>query len=294
MLPAVRTGVVVATKGRPQAISQLMRLLERQSRPPSKVLLSATDRSDVEIERLASLDVECIFGKAGSAAQRNRALNRVRACCDVVIFFDDDFAPSRFWIEHCRSIFESEAGVVGVSGVLIRDGAKADEISWEEAKRLIDDPSTVLSNRRNLVECADLYGCNMAYRTSAIHDMAFDERLVLYGWLEDMDFSRRVKQKGRLVQCNLMSGVHLGIKRGRVSGKIFGYSQIVNACYLHRKGTLSSKEVRRHIFKAFAANGIRALHPERNIDRRGRLIGNLIGVSHLLSGDCRPEKAAEL
>jgi GT2 family glycosyltransferase len=294
MLSAARTAVVIATKGRPQAISQLLRLLERQSLPPSKVLLSATDRSDVEIERLASLDVECIFGTAGSCVQRNRALTRIRASCDVVIFFDDDFAPSRSWIEHCGRVFDSDTSVVGVSGVLIRDGAQTDEISWEEAKRLIDDPIPEPSNRRNLVECADLYGCNMAFRTSAIGDMDFDERLVLYGWLEDMDFSRRAKQKGRLVQCSSMSGVHLGMKAARVPGKTFGYSQIVNASYLHRKGTLSSREVRRHIFKALAANAIKALLPEQHIDRRGRLMGNLIGVGHLLAGDCRPEKAAEL
>ena len=38
-------------------------------------------------------------------------------------------------------------------------------------------------------------------------------------------------------RANVLRGVHLGNKRGRVSGLRFGYSQIANPIYLLQKGT---------------------------------------------------------
>jgi glycosyltransferase involved in cell wall biosynthesis len=288
----IRVAVLLATKGRPQAATQLMRLLERQSVAPSIVVVSATAASDIEAQLPTDLNVEYIFGATGLTAQRNRALEQVRTRADVAVFFDDDFAPAGNWIEQCAALFTSESTIAGANGILIRDGAKTPSISWEEAQHVIAAPRP--ADPRTLSEIADLYGCNMAYRMSAIDGMRFDERLVLYGWLEDKEFSRNAAKKGRLVECNLLVGVHLGLQSGRVSGKKYGYSQVVNAWYLYKKGALSRREVAFHILKALVVNAARTLRPENHIDRRGRLHGNLVGVIHLLSGTSRPERAAEL
>jgi hypothetical protein len=286
-----RVAVLLATKGRPQATTQLIRILEKQSLAPSMVVVSATAASDIETQLPTDLNVEYIFGAAGLTAQRNRALERVRARADVAIFFDDDFAPAGNWIEQCARLFMSESSIAGASGIVIRDGAKTPPISWDEAQHAIAmrrpaDPCS-------LSEITDLYGCNMAFRMSAIEDMRFDERLVLYGWLEDKEFSRKAGKMGRLVECNWLIGVHLGLQSGRVSGKKYGYSQIVNAWYLYKKGTLTRREVAFNILRALSVNAVKTLRQENHIDRRGRLHGNLVGIIHLLSGVCRPERAAE-
>jgi hypothetical protein len=179
-------------------------------------------------------------------------------------------------------------------GLVLRDGAQTQEISWEEARRLIHDSPPAHGTAPLVPEPAGLYGCNMAYRVSAIRHVVFDERLVLYGWLEDKDFSRSAGKIGRLVTCNAMVGVHLGIKSGRVSGTKYGYSQVVNAWYLHKKGMLTSMEAWSNIGKALLANSAKAFWPEKHIDRLGRLKGNLIGLGNVMLGHCRPEKAAEL
>ena len=121
------------------------------------------------------------------------------------------------------------------------------------------------------VNCTDLYGCNMACRMSAVGDASFDERLVLYGWMEDKDFSRTVGRKGRLVESGTMAGVHLGIKSGRTPGKKYGYSQVVNPWYLHKKGMLSAGEAGSKILRPVLMNAARSIRPEKHIDRRGRL-----------------------
>lgn len=290
----MRIAVIIATKGRAQAVNQVLQLLQEQTYQPALIVISATERADIQGVMPTSLVVEYIFGPAGTSCQRNRALARARDCCDIVIFFDDDFAPSPTWLEHCANAFMSDNSIVGMSGLLLRDGAVAEEISWEQAKQWVHGPAPAYAGECIVAERSGLYGCNMAYRTSAVRDMAFDERLVLYGWLEDKDFSRSARKRGRLVICNDMIGVHLGLKSARVSGTKYGYSQVVNAWYLHRKGLLTSKEAYSNIGKALLANGAKSLSPEKYIDRLGRLKGNLIGLGDLMLGRCRPEKAAEL
>jgi GT2 family glycosyltransferase len=291
---AVRIAVIIATKGRPQAVNHLLRLLEEQTRTPSVVVVSATQSTDIRDSMPTSLRVEYIFGPAGTSCQRNRALEKTRDHSDIVVFFDDDFAPAPTWLEHCTNAFASDSSVVGMSGSVLRDGAVAEEISWEEAKRLIHDAAPVHTALPLIAEPGGLYGCNMAYRVSAIRHVVFDERLVLYGWLEDKDFSRSAGKIGRLVKCNVLVGVHLGLKSGRVSGTKYGYSQVVNAWYLHKKGILTSKEACSNIGKALLANSAKSFWSEKHIDRLGRLKGNLIGLGNLVLGHCRPEKAAEL
>ena len=290
----MRISIIIATKGRPQAVNHLLRLLEEQTQAPSVVVVSATQSADIHDSMPTSLMVEYIFGPAGTSCQRNRALEKTRDCSDIVVFFDDDFAPAPTWLEHCANAFASDSSVVGMSGSVLRDGAVAEEISWEEAKRLIHDAAPAHTALPPIAEPDGLYGCNMAYRVSAIRHVVFDERLVLYGWLEDKDFSRSAGKIGRLVKCNAMMGVHLGLKSGRVSGTKYGYSQVVNAWYLRKKGILTSKEARSNFGKALLANSTKSFWPEKHIDRLGRLKGNLIGLSNLMFGRCRPEKAAEL
>jgi glycosyltransferase involved in cell wall biosynthesis len=289
-----RTAVVVATKGRPQALNRLLKILEQQTLPPSVVVVSATEPADVGAQIESWINVDVLLGTPGTSIQRNRALNKLQGNCDVVIFFDDDFVPSRHWIERTVRVFHAEATVAGISGRVIRDGALSDAVSWEEAERLIGE-ADVEEADDTLSNVPDLYGCNMAFRMSAVGaDVRFDERLALYGWLEDKDFSRTARKFGRLVQCHSLIGVHLGLKHGRVSGTRFGYSQVVNPWYLYRKGTLTVKEAWSNIFRALAVNGIKTFRPEAFIDRRGRFKGNVVAVRHLLSGVCKPEKAAEL
>jgi GT2 family glycosyltransferase len=287
----IRVAVIIATKARPQALAELLRLLECQSQLPAVLVISATEAADVEQPVVTGLNIECIYGPPGSATQRNKGLAQISGRADVVVFFDDDFAPAENWLEQCARIFALEPNIAGVNGIIVRDGAKGDPVSWQEARLLITRRG---QDQIILSRIPDLYGCNMAFRMSAIDEIRFDERLVLYGWLEDKDFSREAAKNGDLVQCNLLVGVHLGLQAGRVSGKRYGYSQVVNAWYLYRKGTMSVREASVNILKALAANAAKAVGKQGHIDRRGRLHGNLVGLAHLLSGTCRPERVAQL
>jgi GT2 family glycosyltransferase len=292
--PPVRVAVIIATKGRPQALNRLLRWLEHQTLAPALVVVSATESKDTEEPITASRRVEYVYGSAGTSTQRNRGLERIANRADLIVFFDDDFAPAATWLERCASAFASDRSIVGMQGLVLRDGAQTEEVSWDEAKRLLQAAPSADDTMPTFSEATGLYGCNMAFRVSAVRQLRFDERLVLYGWLEDKDFSRLVGRAGRLVECGTMLGVHLGLKSGRVSGKRYGYSQVINAWYLNKKGVMSLREAWTNIGKALLMNGVKSFRSEKHLDRMGRFVGNLIGVGDLLSGRGRPERAKEL
>jgi hypothetical protein len=134
----------------------------------------------------------------------------------------------------------------------------------------------------------------MAFRAGDIGAERFDERLPLYGWQEDVDFAMRVARGRAIGRTDGFHGVHQGIKRGRTSGRRFGYSQIVNPAYLYRKGSMSRKKMLNLAVRNFIANHVRALRPEPWVDRRGRIVGNWLALLDLARGRVEPERVLAL
>jgi glycosyltransferase involved in cell wall biosynthesis/GT2 family glycosyltransferase len=284
--------VVIATRGRPAVVSATVRhLFATQTVQPDTLLVSCVDPSDVG-DLVSDPKVTIVTGKAGLAAQRNRALANLPAGTDVVVFFDDDFVADANWLASAVCAFRDESRLVGLTGHVIADGIKGPGIPFNEALRLLERAPSPGSRWH---EPYSPYGCNMAFRMSAIGDARFDERLVLYGWLEDRDFAAALaRQGGRFVKSDEACGVHMGVKSGRVSGERLGYSQIVNPLYMMRKGTMTLAQVADQVLRNIASNFGRLLWAEPFIDRRGRVKGNLLGFADVLRGRLEPERAARL
>jgi GT2 family glycosyltransferase len=154
---------------------------------------------------------------------------------------------------------------------------------------------TAAEGAEQVTEVYNAYGCNMAVRLSPIleHALAFDEQLPLYGWLEDVDFSRSIARYGRSVRVEGARGVHLGVRSGRQPGRKLGYSQVANPVYLIRKGTMSKGRAVAQIGRNILANTRGLLFNDRLIDRWGRLNGNLLALSDLLVGRASPSRILE-
>ena len=130
----------------------------------------------------------------------------------------------------------------------------------------------------------------MAARMPAAAEVGFDERLPLYSWQEDRDFSRRLSRRGRIVRSHLLTGVHLGVTKGRSPGLRLGYSQVANPLYLLRKGTMRPFETASLVARNVAANAVRVFKPEPWIDRAGRLRGNMLALADAARGRITPER----
>jgi GT2 family glycosyltransferase len=295
----LKTAVIIATKGRPQEVSNLLATLALQTVAPDLVVVSACDSSDIASNAILAKNVEVIFGPPGLPAQRNRALTLALQKCDIVVFFDDDFIPSRYWLEHLQKLLATQSAVLGVTGQVIADGVRSGGLEWSEGQSIVNDADSFEKqhftlNNRKMRNTLTIYGCNMAFRAESIRHLTFDERLILYGWLEDRDFASRASTEGRMIHTDAVWGVHLGINRARVSGLRFGYSQVVNPWYLLKKGTMTPLATGHHILRGFAANTFGLFFQNNHVDRWGRLKGNLVGVKDIMVGRWAPERIADL
>lgn len=288
----LRIAVGIATAGRPEILRAALAQQSRQSRPADRIIVCAPDAADVE--DLAASSLEIVLGRRGLSCQRNEILARA-GDCDVVVFFDDDFFPATSYLGEVEQLFARRGDVVLATGLVIADGIIGPGIEVTEAQRLLaTEPGTPAG--RSIVDVYNAYGCNFAVRVAPVllNRIVFDENLPLYGWLEDVDFSRQLAPHGRIVRVAGARGIHLGSKRARQSGRRLGYSQIANPIYLSRKGTCAWSTALRLMGRNVAANCLRALRPEPYVDRRGRVAGNIRAVADLLAGRLHPTRVLNL
>jgi len=287
---ASKLAVILASRGRPDELADAVEALKAQSFPADAIFLSVTEQSDLPKPSMLE-GTEILFGAPGLCAQRNTALERVLGEFDIIAFLDDDYLPAVDTLERIQTFFAANPDVVGTSGHLLADGINGPGISIADAKRLLlEYENNPVPDMKIVRELNGLYGCNMVYRANAIGSSRFDEALPLYGWQEDVDFSNRLKGKGRLVATNAFAGVHRGVKRSRTSGIKLGYSQIANVLYLQRKQTIGKWEGFKLIIKNVTANHVKSLRPEPWIDRSGRVVGNWKAIGDLISGRLHPTR----
>ncbi|WP_428419886.1 glycosyltransferase family 2 protein [Methylibium sp.] len=293
MTQGTRVVIGIATAGRREQMPLTLAQLARQRVMPDRIVVCPANPADYDEANsfLVPCPVQVVRGPRGSSAQRNTI---IAAChdADVLLFMDDDYYPAPDYVEQLAAVFSDNPDIVIATNQPVRDGATGPGIPHREAVHLLDELPSLNTTTPQVAPTYGGYGCNLAVRVKSLveHAVLFDINLPLYGWLEDIDFSRRLALCGRVVACSALRGVHLGTKRGRTSGLRFGYSQVANPIYLLRKGSMSSTYALRHVGKNFAMNLLRALWPEQWVDRKGRLKGNLLAMRDLLQGRLDPRR----
>ncbi len=288
----MRIAVGFATCGRADILRSAVEHAQLQSVRPDRVIVCYTKPEDVTGLSEGS-GLMLLRSAPGLPRQRNVILDQV-GDCDLVVFFDDDFLAAPLYLETVRDVFAANRWVVAATGLPIADDARGPGLSVEQGLALIaaDGARPDLS-----FEAAPHgYGCNMAIRLdiARAHGLRFDERLPLYGWSEDIDFTHRIARHGGIIKLHGARGVHLGAKSGRASGRRLGYSQVANPIYLRAKGSYSWARALGSVGRNLAANGVRALWSEPWIDRRGRLLGNALALLDLARGRLAPERVLDV
>ena len=292
MTCAHRIVIGIPTAGRPTIVTQTVRFLARQTRRPDLVLLSVSDMAHIDGLQAETLPfpVEVLLGGKGLSLQRNAILNQLGAD-DLLMFLDDDFLMAPDYLAQIAQLFQDHPDVVLSTGTVIADGILGPGLTFAEGEALLAEAiRTPAPHRLDPVDGG--YGCNMAIRAAPVlaHDLAFDENLPLYSWLEDADFSAQLQPFGRFVQPTVTRGIHLGTKTGRTPGLNLGYSQIANPVYMLRKGTIAWPRARRLMLRNFASNLRGTVLPRPWADYRGRLIGNITAIVDLCLGRCAPNR----
>lgn len=285
-----RLAIGIATRGRAPVLCEMLAEVRAQTLAPDRVLICGTEPADI-----AGLPEgpEVFLAATGLPRQRNAILDRV-GDCDLLLFLDDDFLMAPGYVAATIAAFVQHADLVGTTGIAIADDARGPGISVEAGRAMIaGDPDAAAVQ---IERAPHGYGCNMAVRLATVreHGLRFDERLPLYAWSEDIDFTHRLAPYGWLGKLHGARGVHLGVKTGRTPGRRLGYSQVANPVYLFGKGSYSFGRAARSVGRNMAMNALRSFRPEEHVDRRGRLRGNALAMLDMVRGRLAPERILDL
>lgn len=290
--------LAIASAGRGPVLEQTLSQIAGLADRPDAVWLSVPEEEVAEPEILEAelapslpVPLRILSGPKGLCAQRNAVLDAAPEDA-IVLFLDDDYLLGDGSVRALKDLFRTRADVVMATGHVVADGILGPGLDHARGLEMLSAPSDV-------GDCAPVYnayGCNMALRmeTAARHGVRFDTDLPLYGWLEDVDFSRCMARHGDILRCDGFFGVHLGTKKGRSRGVPLGYSQVANPIHLIRKGTMSPRRALRLMVRNLMANFGRALWPEPWVDRVGRLRGNVTALGDLLRGRLSPRRILDL
>lgn len=282
--------VVIASAGRPDQLDLTLRHLLGSVHGIDAVVVCVPDRPSIGAipEDPA---VKVLIGPRGAATQRNHALDHLPEGTDYVFFFDDDCLPHADYVVNGAAAFEEDAHLIGLTGSVLKDGARTAEVPVDLALSLLAEPVPAERSRRSAY---GLYGCNFAVRRTALATERFDDRLPLYSWLEDEDLSRRLARRGALQVVGESVCVHLGAKSGgRTNHLRFGYSQVTNPIHLWRKGSITLRRTFWLIARPVTGNLLGVISTDRR-DRVLRLRGNLLSAADVARGRVTPERILTL
>lgn len=279
--------VVIPSTGRPDVVGATVSALAAQSVAPDAIVVCVVDEDDVPGSVRDQARVQVVVAERGSSVQRNAAYQALAEEPDLFTFLDDDIVLRDDYFAQVRGFFAREPDVVLMTGLVVEDGSARGEIARSTALEVLSSTSVEVTQR----DVRAAYGCNMTARGRIVRDEPFDERLRLYAWQEDNDFSVRAGRHGRVVHYHGCVCVHLAVGAGRVRGRAFGFAQVVNPYYMWRKGTKTGHELAREWSRYVGSNAAHAVRLRRSDrpDRAGRLMGNLLGFREVVFGGGRPE-----
>lgn len=247
---AVRFSVVIATKGRPDALRATLRSLERCEPEAAELIVVDGDPAGSARAPLQELDranghstTRYVAAEPGLTRQRN--LGARTAAGDVVVFLDDDVEvdPGLFG---ALARGYSDPGVVGATGLVVERSGRRVADKTSRLRRLLlssrgEGTMTRFGYPRRLPESSAerdvefMQGCLMSARRELVQRVGFDERLTGYGLAEDEDFSYRLSKLGRIRYLPDAAVMHKNTGFGTADQRSFNRTVVVNRAYLFRK-----------------------------------------------------------
>nr|WP_255479936.1 glycosyltransferase [Quadrisphaera sp. RL12-1S] len=289
--PEARVAVILASAGRPDLLAEVVADLARQTLTGFDLVVSVPDTASLPAQPLPP-HVRVVHAR-GLTTQRNAGLDAVPEATHV-FFFDDDAVVRPDYLEQAMRFFERHPDVVALTGRVLLDGAVGEAISTTAAAEALAASQTAPLGGQ-WTPSQTLYGCNFAVKRTGVPHERFDERLPLYGWLEDHDYARRMLRHGLMAKADDCVIVHRGVKSGgRTAHARLGYAQVMNPAYLHHKGSFPPALAWDETMRRVSKNAVLSLGgPEREW-RRLRLRGNLLAAADLLRRRFTPERMAQL
>lgn len=250
---AATVAVVFCTRDRPDALTQTLDSVWRQTRLPDELIIIddgalATSVCDAIIAECDSRGVKCLIeSNAGRGLTRARNLAADLAASDILQYLDDDVTCDlEFLAEVCRVFRDPAVDVVtavvdepafsGRSARAYRFGYRL-ACWWRVAPRgrpsaprptVLDEPGAARVVRW-------LSGAAMALRRDVVRRVRFDEGLAEYALGEDREMGYRLWPRHWLVEARRARVVHRRDGGGRMAARRLGYMTSYNYLYILEK-----------------------------------------------------------
>lgn len=205
--------VIISTRNRPALVKRLIGTILGNTNAISSLdqFIVIDSSKSAETEDVVSLFKENLpvqFVKADISAtlpqKRNTAIGFLTGKSEVVFFLDDDVEIDPDFFENCLESFKNSK-VVGVGGKDINKSVKTPK-RWQIFFNLTSaQQGVILPSGQNVeyvnsdedMEVEWISGCVMAFRTSLLKQIKFDENRHFDG--EDVDFTYRASKFGTLL-----------------------------------------------------------------------------------------------
>jgi len=173
--------VVVAWLGRPEILGRMLSHMQHQTRKPDVVILSTPDASHLPASLDYDLHICAIHGPKGLPAQSNTALTMAVKSADV----DDVFLPATIYLSGLTRAYQENPDYAVIHGLVIADGANNAGYSFEDGIEILKEAAALGADVNVDVRYhIGAYGCNTSFRSEHVGNIRFDERLVLYAFIE--------------------------------------------------------------------------------------------------------------
>lgn len=186
---SLTVSVVIPARDDAEGIGRCVAAVLAQDTPPDQVVVvdnGSTDRTAEVATRAGATVIS--EPRPGSYIARNSGV-RVTAS-EIVAFTDADCSPTSTWLTHLLEPF-ADAGVGGVSGVVLPSEVRTAPQRWALQRRLLDQET---SHHHPFLPFAAT--ANVAYRREVWERLGgFDERMHSGG---DVDFAWRMQDQLRL------------------------------------------------------------------------------------------------
>jgi GT2 family glycosyltransferase len=251
--------VVICTYERAASLVRCLASLREQLEQADELVVvdasasSATEDAICGADIAAAIQAPCRYFRVtgryrGLTRQRNFALDRVTR--DLVAFFDDDTVLDPACLSEMEAVHRRLGDEVAGVGAIASNAASSPDLIWRLRRRLgvipdlrpgsyarsgLSVPWEFTRQRQGLVDGDWLPGCGMMWKTRASREVRFPEEFAGYARGEDLDFSLRMRPRGRLVMACAARLQHLHEPGGRPDLFRLGFMRIYNPWEIHRR-----------------------------------------------------------
>lgn len=246
----LKTSYIICTKNRIDDIKRLFETVKIQTYIPDEIIIidsSDNNKTESFVEEIKESYKYMIYyykSMPGLTLQRNFGICKSEG--DIVFFTDDDGLLDKDYFSEIMKCYEDNS-VMGVGtretnnivrsriSSFLRDIFMLSRANGTGKMQPSGFPAYMdMSNKDHVAE-SEILGGFCSFRRKVFDDFKFDENLVGYAFMEDVDFSYRVSRKYKLVYNPHAKFYHNVSETERIDQRKYFFMTIYNHFYLTKK-----------------------------------------------------------